>query len=228
MIATSTQAAPALDAALSAVAPQLLAQRPVQLQGSPLARAALRLAGWRLQCDGLPAAQGVIVVYPHTSNWDFIVGVLAKWAVGIPVTFWGKDSLFRIPLFGRWLRWLGGVPVARHTRQGHVGQMVDALRAARAQGRFLWLALAPEGTRGRTAGWRTGFHRVATQAEVPLALVQLDFGQRRVGFDSFWQLSGDLQADFATIAQRLAGCRGCRPSLAAPVQPLPTFKENRT
>jgi len=228
LIATSTQAAPALDAALSAVAPQLLAQRPVQLQGSPLARAALRLAGWRLQCDGLPAAQGVIVVYPHTSNWDFIVGVLAKWAVGIPVTFWGKDSLFRIPLFGRWLRWLGGVPVARHTRQGHVGQMVDALRAARAQGRFLWLALAPEGTRGRTAGWRTGFHRVATQAEVPLALVQLDFGQRRVGFDSFWQLSGDLQADFATIAQRLAGCRGCRPSLAAPVQPLPTFKENRT
>jgi 1-acyl-sn-glycerol-3-phosphate acyltransferase len=222
LIATPTQALPAADAA---AAPQLLPQRPVQLRGSALARAALRLAGWRLQFDGLPAAQGVIVVYPHTSNWDFIVGVLAKWAVGIPVTFWGKDSLFRIPLFGRWLRWLGGVPVARHTRQGHVGQMVEALRAARAQGRFLWLALAPEGTRGRTAGWRTGFHRVATQAGVPLALVKLDFGQRAVGFDSFWRLSGDLQADFTTIARRLAGCRGRRPALAAPVQPLPSPTE---
>ncbi len=223
MIATSAQATPA-----AAAGPQLLPQRPLQLPGSALARAALRLAGWRLQFDGLPAAQGVIVVYPHTSIWDVIVGGLARWAVGIPVTFWGKDSLFRMPLFGRWLRWLGGVPVARHTRQGHVGQMVDALRAARAQGRFLWLALAPEGTRGRTAGWRSGFHRVATQAAVPLALVKLDFAQRCVGFDGFWRLSGDLQADFATFARRLAGCRGCRPALAAPVQPLISFHENRT
>jgi len=228
LIATPTEATQADDTAGVAAAPQQLSQRPVQLQGSMLARAALRLGGWRLQFDGLPAAQGVIVVYPHTSNWDFIVGVLAKWAVGIPVAFWGKASLFRIPLFGRWLRWLGGVPVARHTRQGHVGQMVDALRSARAQDRFLWLALAPEGTRSRTAGWRTGFHRVATQAGVPLALVKLDFAQRCVGFDSFWQLSGDLQTDFATFAQRLSGCRGCRPSLAAPVQPLPSFHENRT
>lgn len=227
MTATFAEHVQADGAAGPAAAPQLLAQRPVQLQGSPLARAALRLAGWRLQFDGLPAAQGVIVVYPHTSNWDFIVGLLAKWAVGIPVTFWGKDSLFRIPLFGRWLRWLGGVPVARHTRQGHVGRMTDALRQARAQGRFMWLALAPEGTRGRTAGWRTGFHRVATQADVPLALVKLDFGQRCVGFDSFWRLSGDLQADFATFAQRLAGCRGRRPALAAPVQPLLSTNENR-
>jgi 1-acyl-sn-glycerol-3-phosphate acyltransferase len=209
------------------MAPRQLLHLPVHLQGSALAGAALRLAGWRLQFDGLPAAQGVIVVYPHTSNWDFIVGVLAKWAVGIPVVFWGKDSLFRIPLFGRWLRWLGGVPVARHIPQGHVGQMVDAMHAARREGRFFWLALAPEGTRSRTGGWRTGFHRVAVQAAVPLALVKLDFGQRCVGFDSFWQLSGDLQADFATFAQRLSGCRGCRPALAAPVLPLPAKHENR-
>ncbi len=227
MIATATPAAPAPELAGATAAPQLLLQRPVQLQGSALARAALRLAGWQLEFDGLPAAQGVIVVYPHTSNWDFIVGLLAKWAIGLPASFWGKDSLFRIPLFGRWLRWLGGVPVARHTRQGHVAQMVDALRAAKAEQRFLWLALAPEGTRGRTAGWRTGFHRVATQAGVPLALVRLDFGQRRVGFDSFWQLSGDLQADFATFAQRFAGCRGCRPAMAAPVQPLPSTNVSR-
>jgi len=125
---------------------QELGERPVQLRGSRLARAALRLAGWRLHFDGLPAAQGVVVVYPHTSNWDFPVALLAKWAVGLPVTFWGKDTLFRVPLFGHWLRWLGGLPVARHTRQGAVGQMVDAMRAAREQGRFMWLALAPEGT----------------------------------------------------------------------------------
>jgi 1-acyl-sn-glycerol-3-phosphate acyltransferase len=204
----------------AATAPLELLQRPVQLQGSRLARALLRLAGWRLVFDGLPARQGVIVAYPHTSNWDFIVGILAKWAVGIPVTFWGKASLFRVPLFGRWLRWLGGLPVQRDAPQGAVGQAVQAMLAAREHGHFCWLALAPEGTRRRTEGWRSGFYRVATQAGVPVALVVLDYGRRRVGFDSFWQLSGQPAADFATFAQRVGTVQGCRPALAAPVRPL--------
>ena len=78
--------------------PVLLPERAVQLHGSRVARALLQLAGWRVVFDGLPARQGVLIVYPHTSNWDFVVGVLAKWCVGIPVTFWGKDSLFRLAL----------------------------------------------------------------------------------------------------------------------------------
>jgi 1-acyl-sn-glycerol-3-phosphate acyltransferase len=203
-------------------APTELCDRPLQLHGSMLARALLRLAGWRLMFDGLPAAQGVLVVYPHTSNWDFPLAVVAKWAVGLPVTFWGKDTLFRVPLFGRWLRWLGGLPVARRTPQGAVGQMIETMRAAREQGRFMWLALAPEGTRARSPGWRSGFHVVAFAADVPVALVMLDFGGRRVGFDSFWRLSGDRDADFATFARRLADCRGRRPQCAAPVRPLQT------
>ncbi len=204
---------------MNAVAIELRA-RPLQLRGSRLACAALRLAGWQVQFDGLPAAQGVVVVYPHTSNWDFVVGVLAKWAVGLPVTFWGKDTLFRIPLFGRWLRWLGGLPVARHTPQGAVAQMVDAMRNAREQGRCMWLALAPEGTRRHTEGWRSGFYRVATAAGVPVGLVRLDYGRRCIGFDSFWRLGGNPQADFAVFARRFADCRGHRPHLAAPVRPL--------
>ena len=87
---------------------------PVQFAGSAFARWVLTRLGWQVKFEGLPALQGMVVVYPHTSNWDFIVLMLAKWAIGVPVYFWGKDSLFRIPLFGRWLRWLGGVPVVRN------------------------------------------------------------------------------------------------------------------
>jgi 1-acyl-sn-glycerol-3-phosphate acyltransferase len=197
-----------------------LSERPVQLSGSRIAAVLLRVLGWRLLFDGLPARQGVIVVYPHTSNWDFPVALLAKWAIGLQVTFWGKASLFRVPLFGRWLRWLGGLPVARHTPQGAVGQMVDAMREARAQGRFMWLALAPEGTRSRAGGWRSGFYRVAHEAGVPVGLVVLDFAHRRIGVDSFWRVSGRMKDDCAVFARRLADCRGCRPQLAAPVRPL--------
>lgn len=203
---------------MSDLAPQRLDQRPVMLRGSRLARWLLRRAGWTLEFDGLPAAQGIIAVYPHTSNWDFIVGLLAKWAVGIEANFWAKDSLFRVPLFGAWLRSLGGLPIVRGSRSGMVASTADALTRAREEGRFMWLALAPEGTRSLGPGWKSGFYRVALQADVPVALVVLDYGGRRVGFDSFWKLSGLPHADFAAFAERLESCRGFHPHQAAQVR----------
>ena len=101
---------------------------PVQFKGSALARAVLRLMGWRVVFEGLPSLQGVAVVYPHTSNWDFIAGMLAKWAIGIPAHFWAKNSLFKVPVFGRWLRRVGGLPIDRSAANGAVGQMVDTFR----------------------------------------------------------------------------------------------------
>ena len=197
-----------------------LVERPVRLAGSRVARAALRAAGWRVRADGLPARQGVIVVYPHTSNWDFVWAMLAKWAIGLPLTFWGKATLFRVPLFGRWLRWLGGIPVVRDAPNGVVGQMAQRLREARERDEFMWLGLSPEGTRERTPGWRSGFHQVALQAGVPVVLAYLDYPRREVGLDSAWQLSGDPQADMAHFAQRLHGRVGKHPALAAPVRLL--------
>lgn len=202
----------------AAQGPQEIADRPVQLGGSRLARAALRLLGWRLQFDGLPARQGVVVVYPHTSNWDFVVGVLAKWAAGIPVVFWGKDSLFHVPVLGRWLRSIGGVPVDRRAPGGIVDQTVRRLREARERDEFFWLALAPEGTRSRTAGWRSGFYRVAVDAGVPLALAHLDFARRSVGVRACLWLAGDAAADMAAIARHFEGVQGYRAGLASPIR----------
>lgn len=201
----------------AAPSPTVLTERSVQLRGSRLARACLAAAGWQLDFDGLPARQGVVIVYPHTSNWDFIVGILAKWAMGMPATFWGKDSLFRVPVFGRWLRWLGGVPVERGSSRGMVGAMVQRFTEARAQDDFMWLALAPEGTRSWAPRWRSGFYQVSTGADVPLALAHLDYGRRRVGIHSCLQLSGNVTADMAEIAARLGTARGHRPAQAAPV-----------
>ncbi|MFM8768234.1 MAG: 1-acyl-sn-glycerol-3-phosphate acyltransferase [Rubrivivax sp.] len=195
-----------------------LKDRPVQLQGNGFALWMLQRAGWQLDFDGLPARQGVIAVYPHTSNWDFIVGIFAKWSMGLSVTIWGKDSLFRIPLFGPWLRWMGGVPVNRSAPGGIVADMVRQMRQARDRDDFMWLAVAPEGTRSLGPGWRSGFYRVALEAGVPLALAYLDFGRRRVGVHSCIQLCGDADRDMAEIERRLGPARGCRPEQAAPIK----------
>jgi hypothetical protein len=211
---------------VSAPAGELL-ERPVQLRGSPIAAALLRLAGWRVRFDGLPARQGVVIVYPHTSNWDFVVGLLAKWSIGIPVAFWGKDSLFALPLFGRWMRWVGGVPVDRSSPHGAVGEMARRFATARARDEFFWLALAPEGTRGWRPHWRSGFYRVALQAGVPLGMAYFDYDERVVSVERFIALTGDQAADMAAIESHLAHRRGHRPELAAPVRLPPPQQQDK-
>lgn len=193
---------------------------PVQFRGNRAAQALLRWAGWRADFEGLPAPQGVLLVYPHTSNWDFVVGVLLKWALGVPLCFWGKDSLFRIPLFGAWLRWLGGVPVSRTASQGAVAQMVSLIREKKQRSEYFWLALSPEGTRRYAPGWRSGFYRVALEADVPVGLAALDYARKRLVLRAFVRLSGDEIRDMARIAAAFEGCQGFKPAGAAPVQLL--------
>jgi 1-acyl-sn-glycerol-3-phosphate acyltransferase len=123
-----------------------------------------------------------------------------------------------VPIFGRWMRWVGGIPVDRSAPGGLVGQTVDYLRGAAAQGRFAWLALAPEGTRRLTDGWRSGFYRVAVQAQVPVCVAALDFGRREVRVNTFVQLCGDPALDMAAIETALQQPRGCNPAQASPIR----------
>jgi Acyltransferase len=172
-----------------------------QFKGSRLASALLRLFGWQVIFKGLPAKQGLIVAYPHTSNWDFVVGILGKWAMGVPLHFWGKDSLFRVPLFGTWLRWVGGLPIARSSPQGVVEDMAAQFTAMKIKNEYMWLALAPEGTRKLVPGWRSGFYRVAVAADIPVGVASLDWGKRCIRITEFVSLSGDEAVDMQAIAR---------------------------
>jgi 1-acyl-sn-glycerol-3-phosphate acyltransferase len=186
---------------------------------SRLARRALGLFGWTVDAPGLPAKQGVILVYPHTSNWDFAVGLLAKWTLGLQLRFWAKDSLFALPLVGRWMRYLGGVAIDRRSSHGIVAGTVAQMQAAAARGERFWLAVAPEGTRSLASGWRTGAYQVAVQAGVPVGLAYFDFERRIVSLSRFLKLTGDLTTDFAAFADYLGHRVGKRPALASPIQP---------
>lgn len=178
----------------------------------------LALLGWRIAFDGLPAAQGVIVVYPHTSNWDFPFAVLAKWAMGLQLHFWGKDSLFRIPVLSRFMRHIGGIPVDRQSPHGIVGAMAAEFAKAQSEGRDMWLALAPEGTRAYRDAWRSGFYHLCLKADLPLGLAYIDTARREIGLTRFVSLSGDPGRDEQDLAAYYEGCRGFRPDLAAPVR----------
>jgi 1-acyl-sn-glycerol-3-phosphate acyltransferase len=136
----------------------------------------------------------VAIVAPHTSNWDFVVGLATLLALGLRGRFLAKDTLFRPPL-GTFLRWMGGLPVDRATPDGVVEQAVSSLR----EGEPFVLALAPEGTRKRVERWKTGFYRIALGAGVPIWPVSLDYRTRTLRLHPALEPTGDMQADLAWL-----------------------------
>jgi 1-acyl-sn-glycerol-3-phosphate acyltransferase len=179
------------------------------MRPGPFARfcgALLRLSGWRIKLVWPPVPKALVVVYPHTSNWDFLVGILTRFAIAIPIGFVGKDTLFRPP-FGGLFRGLGGIPVNRRKSTG----FVDGLIAAFASADRLYLAIAPEGTRTRSDHWKSGFYRVALATGVPVGLAFIDYSRREIGVEAWLTMSGDEAADLARIRACYAGRRGKRP-----------------
>ncbi|WP_281983534.1 1-acyl-sn-glycerol-3-phosphate acyltransferase [Azonexus hydrophilus] len=178
-----------------------------------LARWLVKRLGWTLIEPAERPPRTVLIAYPHTSNWDALYALLARQGLALEAHWAAKDALFRWP-FGGLLRRLGGVAVNRRQRTGFVDQM--AAEFARRQ-RFM-LVLAPEGTRSLTAGWKSGFYRIALAAQVPVGLGFIDYARRRVGILAYITLSGDPAQDIATIAGHYREHCGKRPELASPIR----------
>lgn len=159
-----------------------------------VARFSLRRLGWSFEGELPNLAKAVIIVAPHTSNWDFVLGITAMFALGLRVSWLGKHTVFRPP-FGALFRWLGGIAVDRSARTGVVDQMVEALRS---RDRLI-LGLAPEGTRRQVTRWKTGFYHIAHGAGVPVVPVTFDYPRRVVRFGAPIAPSGDFAADMKRL-----------------------------
>lgn len=185
---------------------------------SRLATLALRAFGWDLFVARNLPDKCVIVMYPHTSNWDFPIGLLAKWAIGLTVkgealSYAGKASLFKWP-WGAFFRAVGGFPVDRSGSTGFAKQMTERF-AAVPRLRFV---IAPEGTRSYLPYVRSSFYYVAVAAKVPIMLGSFDFPNKRVTVNAVFTPSGNVDADLAAIRAfyRDLGNRGAKPENAAP------------
>jgi len=183
----------------------------------------LNLIGWQFRFKPLPGPHGIVVVYPHTSNMDFFVGLLAKWVVGLQFRWLAKESLFRGPM-GALMRYWGGVSVDRSAPQGSIGRLASDMHASE----WFWLAITPEGTRGYRPYWKSGFYRIAMAAEVPVLLVSLDYSKKVIDVTRTMMMSGDESADIAAIARTYEGVQGRFPKDAAPIRlaPNPPAGEN--
>jgi 1-acyl-sn-glycerol-3-phosphate acyltransferase len=150
----------------------------------------------------------VIIVAPHTSNWDFVVGLCCDLALDLDAAFLAKHSIFIGP-FGRWLKSLGGIPVVRSASHN----VVSEVAAEFARRDRLVLAVAPEGTRRKVESWKSGYWHIARAADVPILPVGLDFKRRAAVIGPLHHPTASLSDDEAVFKAFFAGITPKNPEL---------------
>ena len=68
--------------------------------------------------------------------------------------------------------------------------------------------MSPEGTREKTATWKTGFYYIALKAEIPIIRVSFDYGVKKVKISEPYWPTGDFQKDYTEIFSYYDGVTG--------------------
>lgn len=158
----------------------------------------MRLMGWRIVGSPPNEPKMMVVAIPHTSNWDGVILLIAMLAAGLDLRWVAKHTLFR-GLTGKILRWAGGVSVNRAMAKDFVSSVAQTYRDSDS----LALVIAPEGTRKPTARWKTGFHRIAQKAQVPIVIGYMDYATKSVGFGPGMDASDDFDSYVEQMAHFL-------------------------
>jgi 1-acyl-sn-glycerol-3-phosphate acyltransferase len=163
-----------------------------------------KILGWKLENNFDPRIKKcVVIVAPHTSSYDFLIGILVRQLMQVQINFIGKKELFKPP-FGFYFRMVGGAPIDRSGNK----KKVDAIAKIFQEKEIFRLAMSPEGTRQKTEVWKTGFYYIAQKANVPIILVSFDYGVKKVKISEAFQPTGDFDKDYSKILEFYKGVEG--------------------
>ncbi len=166
-----------------------------------------RASGWKIDGVKPNLSKYVIIVAPHTSNWDFFVGWGARNVIGFRPNFLAKKSLFKIPFVGWFLKFIGGFPVDRSRKTNLVDQVVQLYKE---QDSFI-MTITPEGTRSYSPNWKTGFYRIAVQSGVPIVKIGFDYRTKTVFIDEPFYPSGEMEREIEEIKDYFRPFQGKNP-----------------
>lgn len=171
----------------------------------------LKMLGWKAigPLPNLP--KYLVIVAPHTSNWDVFYGVMLAFALKLDARFLAKKELFRRP-FGPVIEWLGGIATDRSAHSNIVEKMIEEFKKRR---EFV-LALAPEGTRHKVKFWKSGFYHIATGAGIPIQIGYIDYATKTGGAGPLIFPTGDIARDMVAIRDFYLQVKGKRSELTSP------------
>jgi 1-acyl-sn-glycerol-3-phosphate acyltransferase len=168
-----------------------------------LVRFIFRIFGWKIDEKGPEVPKAVIVIGPHTSNWDFIIGRLSFILYGLKGRYLVKKELFFPPL-GWFLKGIGAIPVDRKQRSN----LTDEAAKLFEKNESLYIVFSPEGTRTYNPNWKKGFYYIALKANVPIYICYMDYEKKIGGFHSLFYPTGDVEADILHIKSILKNYKG--------------------
>ena len=178
-----------------------------------VARFLLWLGGWTAVGQAPGVRKAVLIAAPHTSNRDGFWAIVYKVYIGIEIRWFVKDSMFWFPM-DVLLRSFGGIPLNRN----RAGSAVNKAILAFDENENFYLGLAPEGTRSKTRGWKSGFYRIAEGANVPVVFGFLDYRNKRLGLGPVMNLTGDKDADMAICRSYYSSIGGRWPEQTSPIR----------
>ena len=187
-------------------------QIPERLRGSRskilriIARFGINISGWTISGNVPDEERIVIIAAPHTSNWDFILAMLAIFGLNIKVRWLGKNSIFK-PGFKKFFEWLGGIPVCRDNPTSLIENVVNIVKKERS----IVIAMTPEGTRKKVKRWKTGFLRIAKQTHSKILLISIDAPTKSIQIGKIFNPTGNSEEDLAYIQKYYSTFRGINP-----------------
>lgn len=157
----------------------------------------LRLFGWKIHYT-IPKEikKGIVIVAPHTSNWDFVIGKLAFIKISKHAKFLIKQEWFKFPM-GPFLKWVGALPVDRSSKSMTTKQIANHFKNAEE----LFIIITPEGTRKRTNHWKKGFYQIAMHTNLPICFAFVDYKKKEGGLTGYFYPTGDYDKDFEIIKE---------------------------
>ncbi len=145
----------------------------------------------------------IFIVVPHTSWFDFFIGVMTRGVLGIDINWVGKKELFIFP-FNYYFSWMGGTPLNRQKNENKV----DTIAKIFSEKESFRLAIAPEGTRKKVTQWKTGFYYIAQKANVPIVPVAFDWGNKKIIVAEPFHISGNFETDLKFLESKFDGIQG--------------------
>jgi len=159
-----------------------------------LGRLMLRMVGMKLGGTIPDVPKAILLGAPHTSNWDLLLAMGMKYALGLNYSWMMKKEAFFFP-FGGMFKKMGGIPIDRKAAKDVVEQMSDWFDA----NEKAWIGITPEGTRKKVDRYKKGYLRIAYAAKVPVFVVGVNSETRTLVFDQFMDLTGDIDTDNSNI-----------------------------
>lgn len=187
-------------------------QIPERLRGNrsqilrKIGRFGINISGWTVKGQVPDEERIVIIAAPHTSNWDFILAMLAIFGLNIKLRWLGKHSIFK-PGFKKFFEWLGGIPVYRDNPSTLIENVVDIVKKEKS----IVIAMTPEGTRKKVKRWKTGFLRIAKQTQAKILLISIDAPTKSIEIGKIFNPTGDSEEDLEFIQKYYSSFRGINP-----------------